>query len=138
MSVLTNYPALGIGETYTYVWRFEMDHILMQLGGAIGAAVGFIHGYLGEKMLSRATIEPPYAKRMARLGWQCGAVAWVAVGVLLIAAAGFESADARRSVIIASVVIYFAGATGNMIASKGKHIGWFILTVAMGLTLAGW
>lgn len=138
MSVLTNYPSLGNGDPYTYVWSFEMDHILMQLGGAIGALVGFIHGYLGEKMFSRAAIEPPYAKHMARLGWQCGAVAWVAVGVLLIAAAGFESTEARRSVIVTSSVIYLTGAAGNIVVSKGKHFGWVILTVAAGLTLTGW
>lgn len=116
-----------------------MEHLLMQMGGVVGAVTGIIHGYLGEKKLfSLATIEPAYARQMARLGWQCGAVAWVAMGVLLIVAAGFESAEARHSVIVCSVVVYLAGSVGNAIATKGKHFGWAILALAIGLSVAGW
>lgn len=116
-----------------------MDHVFMQLGGAVGAITGVIHGYLGEKKLfALATIEPPYAKQMARLGWQCGAVAWVAMGILLIVAAGFESPEARRSVIISSIVVYLTGAVGNAITTKGRHFGWAVLALAIGLLIAGW
>lgn len=116
-----------------------MDYLLMQLGGAVGAATGVIHGYLGEKKLfALAKIEPPYARQMARLGWQCGAVAWVAMGVLLIFATGFESPDARRSVIVSSVIVYLTGAVGNVMATKGRHFGWAILALAIGLVMTGW
>lgn len=116
-----------------------MDHFLMQLGGAVGAATGVIHGYLGEKKLfALAKIEPPYARQMARLGWQCGAVAWFVIGILLILAAGFESPDARRAVIVSSVIIYLAGAVGNAIATKGRHFGWAVLALAIGLVSTGW
>ena len=116
-----------------------MEHILMQLGGAVGAVTGVIHGYLGEKKLfAQATIEPAYARKMARLGWQCGAVAWVAMGVLLIIAAGFESPDARRAVIVSSVIMYLTGAVGNAIVTKGRHFGWAVLALAIGLLIAGW
>jgi len=116
-----------------------MDHFLMQVGGAVGAATGVIHGYLGEKKLfALAKIEPPYARQMARLGWQCGAVAWVAMGVLLVFAAGFQSPDARRAVIAASVIVYLTGAVGNAMATKGRHFGWAILALTIGLVQTGW
>lgn len=116
-----------------------MNDILMQLGGAVGAVTGVIHGYLGEKKLfAHATIEPAYARQMARLGWQCGAVAWVALGVLLIMAANFESADARRAVIATSVITYLAGAIGNAFTTKGRHFGWAVLALAIGLVVTGW
>lgn len=116
-----------------------LTHLLMQLGGVVGAATGLIHGYLGEKnIFSVARIEPRYAKVMARLGWQCGAVAWVVIGILLIAAAKFSDADARRSVIIAASIIYLAGVVGNAVATRAKHFGWLILTIAIVLALTGW
>jgi hypothetical protein len=108
-------------------------------GKVVGAATGLIHGYLGEQnIFSVARIEPRYVKVMARLEWQCGAVAWVVIGILLIAAASFVDDDARRSVIIAAFIIYLTGAVGNAVATRGKHFGWVVLTAAIILAAMGW
>lgn len=116
----------------------QLAHIAMQLGGVVGAVTGVIHGYLGETKIFRpARIEPPYVRRMARLGWQCGAAAWVAMGLLLIAAAGFEDAP-RRAVILAAIATYLAGVAGNAVGTRGRHFGWAVLTGAICLVLTGW
>lgn len=115
-----------------------MSFVLMQLGGVVGAATGLIHGYLGErKLFAVARIEPSFVRHMAQLGWQCGSVAWFVVGILLIVSAGFP-AGARRSIILAVIVIYLAGAVGNAVLTRGKHFGWFVLTVAIALAATGW
>jgi len=111
----------------------------MQVGGGVGAATGLIHGYLGETTLvSVSRIEPRTAKIMARLRWQCGAVAWVVSGVLLIVAADFPEPNVRHSVIIAASINYLVGAVGNAVARRDKHFGWLVLTVAIALIATGW
>lgn len=107
--------------------------------GALGVIVGCVHGVLGEtRLFARSRIEPPYARRMVRLGWQCGATAWCGTGVLLIAAPTFHSDAARHYVIVMSSLIYGFGVFANARATDGRHFGWLMLTIVIALAIFGW
>lgn len=116
-----------------------MRDLAVVLAGLLGVVVGCVHGVLGEtRLFARSRIEPPYARRMVRLGWQCGATAWSGVGILLILAPAFHSDIARHSVIVMSSLIYGFGAFANVRATGGRHFGWFLLVAIIALACLGW
>ena len=58
------------------------------------------------RCLPRATIEPPRLRTLMRLVWQAGTVAWIAGGVLLIAAPWMGSDAARHWIIVTFAVVF--------------------------------
>jgi hypothetical protein len=115
-----------------------MSDLLVQAAGILGIAAALVHGYLGEtRIFATARIEPGRARLLLRLVWQCGVVAWVAMGGLLIFAPDMGSNRARIAIIAASAAVFAAGAIGNAWASRGRHFGWAWLSVVVCLALAG-
>jgi hypothetical protein len=115
-----------------------MSDLLVEAAGILGIAAALVHGYLGEtRIFARAHIEPSRARLLLRLVWQCGVVAWIAVGALLIVAPRLGSDQARIAIIAASAAVYAAGAIGNAWASRGRHFGWAWLSLVVVLALAG-
>jgi hypothetical protein len=116
-----------------------MRDLLLQGAGAIAIAVSVIHGVLGEtKVFARATIEPPQLRTLIRLVWQAGTVAWIAGGVLLIAAPWMASDIARHWIIATLVVVYGFAAVANAWATRGRHIGWVGMAAVVVLAVAGY
>ena len=75
-----------------------MRDTLLQCSGMLAIVVAMIHGVLTEtKVFSRVTIEPVRLRTLFRLVWQIPTVAWIACGVLLIAAPSMESDTAKGS-----------------------------------------
>ena len=84
-----------------------MRDLLLQCSGLAAIAVAFIHGVLGEtKVFARATIEPPRLRKLIRLVWQAGTVAWIGGGVLLIAAPLMASEPARHWIIATLACVF--------------------------------
>src|SRR5438876_11479445 len=77
-----------------------MRDLLLQCSGLAAIAAALVHGVLGEtKVFARATIEPPRLRKLIRLVWQAGTVAWIRGGVLLIAAPSMASDRSRHGII---------------------------------------
>lgn len=68
--------------------------------------------------------------------WQASTVDWIAIGLLLIAAPAFGSV-ARQWVVAVAVVVYGFAAIGNAIATRGRHVGWFLMLGVIALALVG-
>ncbi|MFX6035977.1 hypothetical protein ABTE74_21575, partial [Acinetobacter baumannii] len=78
-----------------------MRDIVLQASGVLAIAVAIIHGVLGaSRGFAHARIEPPAATLLIRLVWQCGTVAWIGGGVLLVCAAWMFPDPARRATIL--------------------------------------
>src|ERR1700719_3044706 len=96
-----------------------MRDLALQLSGVLAILVAVAHGILGEtRVFARAHIEPPSAKRPIRAVWQCSAVAWLAGGILILAAPLMSSDVARRWIIFALVPVYGVAALGNAWATR--------------------
>jgi len=115
-----------------------MRTLLVQSAGIVALLVSVVHGVLGEtKVFAHARIEPEWARRLIRLVWQAGTVAWMALAVLLIASPGFGSEAARIWIIAVSIVAFGFAAIANAWATRGRHFGWMAMTVVVGLAAAG-
>jgi hypothetical protein len=116
-----------------------MRDILLQFAGAIAIAVALVHGVLGEtKVFARATIEPPRLRTLLRLVWQAGTVAWIAGGVLLIAAPWMASDAARHWIIATFAVVFGFAAIANALATRTVHPGWIGMSAVVALAVAGY
>ena len=116
-----------------------MRDILLQSSGVLAIAAALIHGVLTEvKIFPRVTIEPQRLRTLFRLVWQIPTVAWIAGGVLLIAAPSMAS-DAARHWIVATLASLFAlSALGNAVGTRGKHFGWMVLGAVTAMAVAGY
>ena len=115
-----------------------MRDLAMWAAGGLGIVAAVIHGVLGEThVFAKARIEPAWTRRLLRLVWQCGALAWLGVGVLLVAAPSLGSAAARVWIAVVGAVVYGVAAAANAWATGGKHFGWMVLAAATLLALAG-
>ena len=116
-----------------------MRDLLLQASGVIAIVVSLIHGVLGEtKVFARASIEPPRLRLLLRLVWQVGTIAWIAGGVLLVAAPAMASDLARHWIVVTSVVVFGCAALGNAIATRGRHFGWIGMGAVVALAVAGY
>ncbi len=114
-----------------------MNDILLQIAGGLAILVAIVHGVLGEtKIFARAKIEPAWIKLLLRLIWQCSTLGWISCGVLLIAAP-YLGATARPWIVAIAVINFLCAAAGNAWATRGRHIGWVLMTLSSGLALAG-
>jgi hypothetical protein len=115
-----------------------MSDLLVRAGGLMAVVISLIHGYLGEtKLFPKAAIQSRGAERMLHAVYHCGStLTWLVFGVLLLLAPAMDPL-ARRTIVIASVIVYAAAAAGNAWASRGRHYGWALLTVVIGLSVAG-
>ena len=116
-----------------------MRDILLQSSGVLAIAAALIHGVLTEvKIFPRVTIEPQRLRTLFRLVWQIPTVAWIAGGVLLIAAPSMAS-DTARHWIVATLAALFAFSTlGNAVGTRGKHFGWMVLGAVTAMAVAGY
>lgn len=115
-----------------------MRDLALQSAGVLAIVVALFHGALAElRIFTRARIEPPGTRRLLRLIWQASTVDWIGIGVLLIAAPWLGSPVARKWVIAVAVVVYAYAAVGNAVATRGRHIGWILMSCVVGLAISG-
>ncbi|MGD9882593.1 MAG: hypothetical protein AB7F22_21380 [Reyranella sp.] len=115
-----------------------MQDLALQAAGGLAIVVAVAHGVIAERrVFPDARIEPAWAFRLLRMVWQASTVDWIAVGVLLIAAPGLGSPAARHWIVGAAVVVYGYAAAGNALATRGRHIGWILMTAVVALALFG-
>jgi hypothetical protein len=116
-----------------------MRDILLQCAGLLAVATSLAHGVLGEtRVFARASIEPKQLATLIHGVWQAGTVAWIAGGVLLVAAPLMGSDVARHWIIITFAVVFGSAALGNAWALRGRHIGWIAMSVVVALSFAGY
>jgi hypothetical protein len=65
-------------------------------------------------------------------------VAWIAGGVLLIAAPWMGSEAARHWIIATFAVVFGVAAAGNALATRSVHLGWIGMSTAVVLAVAGY
>jgi hypothetical protein len=92
----------------------------------------------GNQSVPQVTIEPQRLRTLFRLVWQIPTVAWIACGVLLIAAPSMASESARHWMIVTFACVFAFCAFGNAWGTRGKHFGWMLLVAVAVLAVAGY
>jgi hypothetical protein len=115
-----------------------MRDLALLAAGALAILVAIAHGAVAElRVFAKAHIEPQRTRRLLRLVWQMSTVDWIGIGVLLMAAPWLGSQVARQWVIAVAVVVYGCAAVGNAAATRGRHVGWLLMSCVVGLALTG-
>ena len=116
-----------------------MQDIFLQVAGVAAIIVALIHAVLSEtRLFPHVTVTPPRLRLLVRLVWHCSTVAWIAGGVLLIAAPYFESQTARHWIVVTMVANYLFATIANAWATRGRHFGWILLGAVSVLAIAGY
>jgi len=115
-----------------------MRDLALQVAGALAILIAIGHGAVAElRVFPKARIEPQRTRNLLRGIWQASTIDWIGMGVLLIAAPAFDSQAARHWVIAVAVVMYGYAAVGNAVATRGRHIGWWVMSSVVALALLG-
>jgi len=116
-----------------------MRDLLLQCAGAVAILAALIHAVIGEtRIFPRVRIEPERLRTLIWLVWQAFTVAWIAGGVLLLAAPGMGSDHARHWIVITLAPVFAFAAFSNAWASRGRHFGWMVLSAVVGMAVAGY
>ena len=116
-----------------------MRDILLQVSGIVAIAAALIHGVLTEtKIFPRMTVEPQSLRTLSRFVWQVPTVAWIAGGVLLIAAPSMASEVARHWIVLTLACLFAFSAVGNAVGTRGRHFGWMVLSAVTAMAVAGY
>ncbi len=117
--------------------------VALFLAGVIGGAVAVIHGVLTERLMAaplRSVTQPRLSapiRRIAPVLLQFSTFNWLIGGLALIAAALWLGPEAK---VVAGLLVgssYLFGAVGNLWATRGRHPGWALYAIALGLIAYG-
>ncbi len=129
-----------VTEAAPAILQYVSPVFLLLWAGALCAVTAVIHSVLGEQKLLRpqfaapsGVMESPLARQVTRIAWHWMSVLWLLVGALL-AAAAYGDVAASWLVIAVGAVHVFAGLADAAI-TKGRHIGWPLITLIGALTL---
>jgi len=113
---------------------------LLLWAGALCAVTAILHSVLGEQKLIRpqlaapaGVMESPLARQVTRFAWHWTSLLWLLVGALL-AAAAYGSVTAPWLLLAVGGVHVVAG-LADAALSRGRHIGWPLITLIGVLTL---
>jgi len=111
--------------------------------GIIGGAVAIIHGILTQRLmvapLAAAAGEPLRGpiRRIVPALLHFSTYNWLVCGLALLVAATMLDPQARLVVGLLVGSSYLYGAVGNLWATRGRHPGWALYTVALALIAYG-
>jgi hypothetical protein len=115
-----------------------MRDLALQAAGVLAILTAIAHGAIAElRVFARARIDPPWMRSLLRFVWQASTVDWITVGVLLIVTPVLGSQVARPWIIAVGVVVYGYAAVGNAVVTRGRHIGWMLMSGVVALAVLG-
>lgn len=118
----------------------EWQDAALIAAGIIGSGVAVVHCLLTQRLMVRPIAAavgpdrrmPRSVKRLLPILLHFSTVAWFLGGLVLIAAAWFSPpVKLAAGLFIGS--LYLFGAVGNLWGTRGRHSGWLLYAVALGL-----
>lgn len=122
-------------------WR----DIVLLLGGITGSTVSLIHGVLTQRFMA-APIDAVLAtqpnirgvvRRLTPPLLHVSTFDWFAAGLAVIAAVLWLDNEARLIVCALAGALYLYAAIANCVATRGRHPGWMLMSVALALIVIG-
>lgn len=115
-----------------------MDIYHWMVSGAIVClvAVSLMHSYYGERMLigpllkhkGNRLLEHPLGRMLLRFAWHITSIAWLVLAFILYTMA-FTNARLDAAILSSIGASFLAMGVFDLIVSRGKHMGWPILTL---------
>ena len=115
-----------------------MNDFFTIASGCLGMLIAVVHGYLGAtKVIHPIKTIHPTAKRILHGVFLLSAIYWFIGGALLVAAPFYLTANAVYIAVWLVGLLYLSGAVANFWATRGRHFGWVLLSVATALAWVG-
>lgn len=97
--------------------------------------VSAVHSLLGEKLLLKpmfsrrgnAVLESDLARLVIRFAWHVTSLCWIMMAIILYFV-GFSAASLSTVILLTLGTGFLAFGLFDAIASRGRHVGWPILT----------
>jgi hypothetical protein len=111
-----------------------MASVFLTLAALATIITAFAHSYFGEKRLigpltasNDGVMSRPLAKQVIRLAWHVTSLIWIAQALVLFRAA--INPQFFDPILIGGIgVLYVAIGLSDAIITRGRHIGWPMLT----------
>lgn len=115
-----------------------MNDIFLIVAGVGGMVIAAIHGRVGQTMiLSQITGLPDTPKNLNAAVFQLSTIYWFFGGAALALAPFVLTPDARTAIVLTVAFMYLTAAAANFWATRGRHMGWVLLTCVAVLALIG-
>jgi hypothetical protein len=121
------------------------QNAVLALAGLVGGGTAVVHGVLIQRLVVRpfraflatAPRTPAAIRRIMPLLVHFSTIAWLLGGLALIVAAGWFGPQARLVTGLSVGSLYLLGALANLWGTRGRHPGWMLMAVALGLIAVG-
>lgn len=117
-----------------------MHSNLLVAAGAVCVLTGLVHSLFGEQRLIRpqlanraGVMARPLARQVTRFAWHWATVLWFLVALALILAGLGEPTS--RLLLWSIAGAHLVAGLGDAILTRGRHIGWPLITLVGVLTL---
>ena len=118
--------------------------LALGLAGIIGSGVALVHGVLTQRLMvepfrAMATTArtPATIRRLVPGLLHFSTYNWFLGGLALMVAAAWLGPQARLATALLVGSSYLFGAMGNLWATRGRHPGWLLYAIALGLIVYG-
>jgi hypothetical protein len=113
--------------------------------GILGSAVAVIHGVLTQRFMvapinllfKQDGHTAPAIRKLVPILLHMSTISWFLGGLALVAAALWFNDDVRLATAWFVGSLYLFGAVGNLWGTSGRHPGWVLLALAVGLIVVG-
>jgi len=120
----------------------DWPDVALLAAGIIGAAVALVHGAITQRLMvvPLRAVQPRLAGPIRRIVpplLHFSTFNWFLGGLALAAAALWAGPEAKLATGLLVGSSYLFGAAGNLWASRGRHPGWMLYTLALMLIAYG-
>ena len=118
-----------------------MQNVALALAGLIGASTAIVHGILTDRLMVKP-IERRLAndsgvsltiRRLVPPLLQYSTYSWLIGAIALVIAANAAGAETRLAISLLVGSMFLYAAVANLWGTRGRHPGWVLMAVAVGL-----
>ena len=118
--------------------------LALGLAGVIGSGVALVHGVLTQRLMvepframASTARTPATIRRLVPGLLHFSTYNWFLGGLALMVAAAWLGPQAKLATALLVGSSYLFGAAGNLWATRGRHPGWLLYAIALGLIVYG-
>jgi hypothetical protein len=118
----------------TSIWRSAVGEVFLVASAALLVLTAIVHSALGERHLlmplmsqTNGIMASKLARFVVRFAWHLTSMSWLVLAVILLALE-FQPERAFKDALVATGAAFTAAGVFDALGSRGKHIGWPLLT----------